>query len=352
VSHPEGAFEHCACIYSGDAQFLDTAVPFLAAGLELGQPVLAVTTPAHLELLGAALGARSGEVDYADSASFHRQAARRVAAFHRYWKGSRGAAAGALGTAGTPGATAAARGSRPGGPGGVRILAEPVWAGRSAREITAWTRMEAALNVTLAPAGISMLCPYDASSLDTGIVANALHTHPVQAAGLLRTPSAGYADPADFARSCDTAPLPAPPATAEAFDFDGDLRGLRRFVAASAAAHGMADDRAGMLVLAVSEVGAYLKSRCPASAAVRTWGQQGAVACDVWQPGGGICDPFLGLRPAELVPADGDGLWLAHQICDWMDIRSSARGCAIQMQVQGSGDARGTTARPGRPGIS
>ncbi len=320
----DGAFEHSACIYDDDSQFLDMAVPFLADGMALGEPVLAVTTAANLELLGAALGERSGDVDYAESAFFGRRPPRRVAAFYRYWKGGQGSPRS----------------------GRVRILAEPVWAGRSAREITGWTRMEAALNVTLAPTSISMICPYDARTTGKDILADALRTHPVLVAGSRQSPSPQYADPATFARSCDTRPLADPPGDAEAFDFDGDLRGLRRFIAGSARLHGLTGDRADMLVLAVSEVGAYLKSRWPASAAVRTWEQPGAVICDFREPGASITDPFLGLRPAELVPGDGDGLWLANQICDWLDIRSGAGGCAIQLQIPSSHDQE-MAAQPG-----
>ena len=206
--------------------------------------------------------------------------------------------------------------------------------------------MEAALNVTLAATSISMICPYDARTTDPGILDDALRTHPVQVAGSAQSPSPQYADPASFARSCDTRPLAQPPDGAETFDFGGDLRGLRRFIVGSADAHGVAGDRADMLVLAVSEVGAYLKSRWTASATVRTWEQPGAVVCDFRQPGASISDPFLGLRPAELVPGDGDGLWLANQICDWMDIRSDPEGCSIQLQIPSSHDQE-MAAQPG-----
>jgi hypothetical protein len=324
VSSDQRTLEHWACIYDDDSQFLETVLPFLADGLTLGEPVLAVTTPANLELLGAALGERSAEVDYAESAFFGRRPPRRVAAFYRYWKGSQGNSQG----------------------GRVRILAEPVWAGRSAREITAWTRMEAALNVTLAPTSISMICPYDARTTDASILDDALRTHPGQVAGSRCSPSAQYSDPAAFARSCDTGPLARPPDGAETFGFDGDLRGLRRFIVGAAGAHGLTGDRADMLVLAVSEVGAYLKSRWPASATVRTWEQPGAIVCDFRQPGASITDPFLGLRPAELVPGDGDGLWLANQICDWLDIRSDPAGSTIQLEVPSSHDQE-MAAQPG-----
>ena len=301
----ERTFEHWACVYRDDQQLLQTAVPFLAGGLEAGEPVLAVTSRANLGLIGAALGERAGEVDYAESAFFGRRPPQRVAAFYRYWTRH----------------ADARRDGRTGRSAGVRILAEPVWAGRSAREVAAWTRMESALNVALAPASISMVCPYDTSTLDPGIVADALRTHPAQIAGSDLSPSAE-------------------------FGFDGSLRGLRRFIASRADAYGVAGDRAEMLILAVSEVGAYLKNQGRGTATVRTWEQPGAVVCDFCQPGTSISDPFLGLRPASLEPGAGDGLWLANQLCDWMEIRPGAEGCTIQLQVPSRHDQE-MVVRPG-----
>jgi hypothetical protein len=206
--------------------------------------------------------------------------------------------------------------------------------------------MESALNVALAPASISMICPYDTRTLDPGIVADAFRTHPARITGSDLSASAEFADPAQFVRSCDTGPLAQPPAGAAEFGFDGSLRALRRFIASRVDAYGVAGDRAEMLILAVSEVGAYLKNQGPGTAAVRAWEQPGAVVCDFRQPGTSITDPFLGLRPASLEPGAGDGLWLANQICDWMEIRSGAEGCAIQLQVPSRHDQE-MVAQPG-----
>jgi hypothetical protein len=311
VALTAGTFQHQACIYHSDQQFLQMAVPFVQEGLARGEPVLTVTTPANLELVSSALGAQGGEVDYAESAYFGRRPPQRVAAFHRYWKRH---AAGRHG-------------------GQVRVIAEPVWAGRSAREIAAWTRMEAALNVTLADTSIFMICPYDTRIVSPGIIADSARTHPARMDGSRSSMSPDYADPAAFARSCDAGLLPAPPAGAAAFRFEGNLRGLRQFIACRAAAHGLSRDRAAMLVQAGGEVGSYLKGGAALSATVRTWEQPGAVVCDFCQPLGRISDPFLGLRPAELEPASGDGLWLSSQICDLIEIRSAAGGCTIRLQV-------------------
>jgi hypothetical protein len=308
------AFEHQACVYDSDRQFLEMALPFLETGLANGEPVLAVTTPANLELISSALGTRADDADYAESAFFGRRPPQRIAAFHRY-----------------------AQRHPPGRDGArVRILAEPVWTGRSAREIAAWQRMESALNVALAETGIFMICPYDARITGPGIVDSARRTHPVLAHGPDAIPSPDYADPAAFASESYGRPLPEPPDGAAAFEFTGNLRSLRQFVASRAAAHGLAGDRAGLLVQAAGEVGTYLKYLDPGHVAVRTWEQAGAVMCDFSQPATSFRDPFLGLRPAGLEARPGDGLWLTGQICDWMDISSGSHGGTIRLQVPGT----------------
>jgi hypothetical protein len=306
-------FDHQACLYGSDRQFLEMALPFLETGLANGEPVLAVTTPANLELISSALGTRAHDVDYAESAFFGRRPPQRMAAFHRYSQ----------------------RHARRRDGAQVRILAEPVWTGRSAREIAAWKRMESALNVTLAETSIFMICPYDTRITGPGIVDSARHTHPALAQGPDAIPSPDYADPAAFASESYSRQLPEPPDGAAAFEFNGNLRSLRQFLASRAAAHGLADDRSDLLVQAAGEVGTYLKYLDPGRVAVRTWEQAGAVMCDFSQPATSFRDPFLGLRPAGLEASPGDGLWLTGQICDWMDISSGIDGGTIRLQVPG-----------------
>ena len=251
-------FDHQACLYGSGEQFLEMALPFLETGLANGEPVLAVTTPANLELISSALGTRADDVDYAESAFFGRRPPQRIAAFHRYFQRHR------------PGRDGAQ----------IRVLAEPVWTGRSVREIAAWKRMEAALNVALAETSIFMICPYDTRITGPGILDSARRTHPALAHGPDAIPSPDYADPEAFAGESYGRPLPEPPDGSAAFEFDGNLRSLRQFVASRAAAHGLADDRAGLLVQAAGEVGTYLKYLDPGHVAVRTWEQAGAVICD------------------------------------------------------------------------
>jgi len=71
---------------------------------------------------------------------------------------------------------------------------------------------------------------------------------------------------------------------------------------AATAAHGLAGDRARLLVRAAGEVCTYLKYLDQGNAAVRTWEQAGALMCAFSQPDTSISDPFLGLRSAGWTP--------------------------------------------------
>jgi hypothetical protein len=313
MSNDASGFIHQASVYNSDDEFLAMAVPFVEDGLSAGNPVLVTTTPANLELLGAALGGRAREVDYAETAYFGRRPPQRVAAFHRYWKRQSAAAPGRQ----------------------VRILAEPIWTGRSPRDVTAWKRMESTLNVALANTNIWMICPYDARVIDAETAFAARQTHPRHIAGTDSRSCTEYVDPVAFARSCDATPLPEAPPNADTHVFDGTLLSLRRFVFDHAQTLGLAKERAAMLVMAAGETALHLKKRFPGNAIVRMWEQPGAIVCEFYQPAGQFSDPFLGFRPVELQPGPDDGMWLTRQICDWVDIRTADDGGTIRLHIPG-----------------
>ncbi|XVQ89076.1 anti-sigma factor RsbA family regulatory protein [Microbispora siamensis] len=297
-------FIHDAGLYGSDDEFLAMAVPFVRDGLGKGEPVMVTTTAGNLDLLGVALGDDARRVDYAESAYFGRRTVQRAAAFLRYRERN------------------AARGR-------VRVLAEPVWAGRSARDVVAWKRMESGLNVILAGTGVWMICPYDTRAAGPGLVEAALRTHPsISVGGRERRPSPAYTDPARFIGECDREPLPeAPPEAAVATI--GHLRRVRHFAAEQARLHGLAEDRAAMLCVAVHEAARYLG--LPLT--TRMWETFGALVCDLWAGRETECDPLAGFTPPGPDERPGDGLWVARQICDYVDIRQEEGGWRIRLQV-------------------
>jgi transcriptional regulator with XRE-family HTH domain len=167
--------DHRVLTYGSDEEFLAAAVPFLTEGIERSDGLLAVTTEAQVELLRDTLEDGSERIEFADSVDWYRSprgASNRYRAFVKQ-KVEAGAA-------------------------WIRIVGEPVWAGRSAAEITAWTRYESLINLTFAPMPATILCPYDTRSLPTEIVANANRTHPQVAHGGDSTPSPSYREAEDF----------------------------------------------------------------------------------------------------------------------------------------------------------
>jgi anti-sigma regulatory factor (Ser/Thr protein kinase) len=314
--HAGAGLVHQASIYGSDDEFVAMAVPFIEDGLGLGEPVLVATTAANLALLRDVMGPSARDVDYAESAYFGRRPPQRVAAFHRYWS----------------------RNAEAAGDGHVRILAEPIWAGRSPAEVLAWKRMESGLNVLLSGTNIWMICPYDARVAHPAVVADARRTHPANVEGRDVHVCPEYVDPAAFAGACDAAPLPEPPADAAVLAFDGDLHAMREFVAAVAAEHGLEGEPVTLLVVAVGEVVAEVVEDGSGHATVRVWEQLGSLAVDVHDPGGPWADPFAGYhRPDPLrEPEPGDRLFLARQLCDAVDVRSGDAGRTVRLQLPSS----------------
>ena len=304
-------FVHQLGLYGSDDAFAAMAVPFVTEGLAVGDPVLAVTTPANLDLLGHALGDAARDIDYAETAYFGRRPIQRIAAFHAYWKRQAKA-----------------------GHARARILAEPIWAGRSQSQVDAWTRMESSFNIAMAHTGIHMICPYDVRITDPHIIANAHRTHCERMFRGAAMPCRDYTEPRKFVREYDTV-LPPPPSTARTLRTERDWRALRRFVGTVAEAHGLPGERVNLLVLAAGQVVGFLAALTPSSITIRIWtGLGDTMTCELSAPV--VADPLVGLLPLGVTePGPGDAVWLARQICESLEIRSDDSATTVRMSLPG-----------------
>lgn len=299
-------FVHHAALYDSDEAFLAMAMPFLSAGLAAGEPVLATTTSANLELLHDALGGEADRVDYAESAYFGRRPPQRVAAFERY-----------------RGRYAAAR--------RVHILAEPIWTGRSSAEVADWKRMESGLNVLLGGTGISMICPYDTRVVPADIAADARRTHPTQVAGEQVTVCPEFVEPADFSTALGP-PWPDPPATAALLSGARSSHTVRRFAATEVSGYGLTDEAARLLVMALSEVAGYLRTTTGGAIAVRMWARPDAIVGDLETTSKADIGSFPGFRTPQVGRQEtDDGLWYARQVCDRVEIRAAGSGVRARL---------------------
>ncbi|AHH93460.1 hypothetical protein GCM10010174_31950 [Kutzneria viridogrisea] len=128
-------------------------------------------------------------------------------------------------------------------------------------------------------------------------------------------------------------PLPEPPTDHEEVHFDlAGLVGIRELVAGRARAQGLTGERAEDLVLAVHELAANSVRHGGGSGTFRLWCEGTALVCEVSDKGW-ITDPLAGHRKPAVDQCGGRGLWLVHELCDAVLMRSSEAGTSIQVRM-------------------
>jgi anti-sigma regulatory factor (Ser/Thr protein kinase) len=213
----------------------------------------------------------------------------------------------------------------------VRLIGEPIWAGRSQTEYPACAQHEALINAAFAGRAATILCPYHAELLHPDWVEDAYRTHPVMWDGTRRFESVHYRDPVAVAAGFNLA-LPEPPAGAATMTVDlMTLPAARRFVSAIARSAGVAERRLPDLALAVNELAANAVEHGGGQGEVTVWTDREHLVCQV-ADGGHLSDPLAGRIP---VPPDsgagGRGLLLVNQLCDLVRTHTTPHGTTIQV---------------------
>ncbi|MGY1751210.1 anti-sigma factor RsbA family regulatory protein [Modestobacter sp. SYSU DS0511] len=309
---------HRALVASSDAQLVDGAVAFVDAGLAAGQPVVVVSTDPTAALLRERLGDRPGITWAAWADVYGNGPAAAITAVRRLGEQHRGDG------------------------GVVRVVLEPR-PGPDPDTWREWQRYDAVLDHSLTEAAelgedaLVVLCLVDTRRVPEPLVVAAVATHPfVVVDGELR-PNPDHVDPAEYLTA-----LPIPPEPLERTEplvrADGvrDLRGLRRDLAARAAAVGLPRGSAPALedfLLAVDEMttNALRHGRPPVD--LRLWIDADRLVCTVTDRGAGLQDPFIGYGPAhgDDLSLGGMGLWLARQLCDHVDITPTDEGVRVRL---------------------
>ncbi len=289
---PVRAFRHELFEYTDPGAYADRLGDFLRQGLAAGERVVAAVPPERIEPLRTELATDADRVLFLDMAELGRNPARIIPEWHR------------LATAAV---TARVR---------LRGVDESLWPGRDTQET-----VECHIHEWLLPAAfavgpaLTLLCPYDAARMSAGDLEAARLLH----SGTTRLPF--------------DATLPGPPAE---FLLDGeftadDLATVRDRVAVVAVGAGLEAYRAKELTLAVHEIATNSVRHGGGGGRLRVW-WDGAVICEV-ADAGHITDPLVGRR----VPMPGDdggrGVWLANQLCDLVQIRTSPAGTVVRLRM-------------------
>jgi hypothetical protein len=290
ISVPLAEFAHPALFYQNTAEYLAGTVSFVRGALDAGDPVAVAVPGPNLALIREALAEHATDVHLIDMTVAGRNPGRIIPtlllAFADLHRG------------------------RP-----VRIVGEPIWAGRSAVEYAACAQHEALINLAFAGRPATILCPYDGSRLDDVVLADARRTHPLLWDADGERPSPGFA-PRDVIASYNE-PLPAPtdrPVNVHGFDAaNADLAGDHARIAALA--FGLPPDRAIDVERTVAGLVDNSLRYGGGLGVLEVWTADGFVVGQV-RDAGTIVDPLAGRRPRSGTDRGEPGLLLANRLAD------------------------------------
>ncbi|GAA2885916.1 sensor histidine kinase [Streptosporangium fragile] len=292
--------------YSGEEEFLSGALSFIHDALAADEIVLVSVPQDREQILRAEPVGSDPRVLFMDTAVLGRNPARLIPAWERWVVEHAG------------------RGR------GVRGIGETGWIGRGAAEIAEIRYHEWLLNLafTRSPAWW-LLCPYDTGTVDPEEMRKISRCHPyVMESGAHRASDAYVDEPFawdELEKACDPS---------EEFPYGrGDLAAVRERVTACAVQHGLGGERLRETLVAVTEVAANSITHGGGHGTLRTWVRQGTLVCE-FHDDGVIDDPMAGRRrPTPQLPG-GRGLWLVHQLCDLVEIRSTPEsGTTVRLHV-------------------
>jgi anti-sigma regulatory factor (Ser/Thr protein kinase) len=304
--HKEG-FRHEALFYADVDEFLAGTMPFVEEGIAVEDSVLVALPEPTRKLLQGALGNEAEGVQFVAMEQLGRNPGRIISAWHDFLDANHGSGS------------------------GVRGIGEPAWAGRSEEELDECRRHELMLNLAFdgGPAW-PLMCPYDTSALDDAVLSAAEHNHPVLSGK--RSRSAPYADHPD-PDALLTGSLTRPNSALLELAFGKtELSELRRLVSEHARLAGLDFQRTEDLVLVACEAATNSIRFGGGGGDLHIWRENGVLICDV-HDAGRISEPLVGRRRPARDQAGGRGVWIAHQLCDLVQIRSGEDGTHVRLQM-------------------
>ncbi|GAA3922659.1 anti-sigma factor RsbA family regulatory protein [Streptomyces gulbargensis] len=298
----EETFVHPALFYRTDAEYTRQTVAFLREGLAGGEPMAVAVPGPNLELIRDGLGADAEGVLFLDMTDVGRNPGRIIPRVLRGFADAHPA-------------------------GRVRIIGEPIWAGRSAVEYPACAQHEALINAAFEGRAVTILCPYNEARLDPQVIADARMTHPTLITDGHEESSDAYDWEAIVARYNETL---TPLAETAVFAFGGDkLPEVRRFATAQAARLGLAGQRLGDAELAVAELTTNSVVHGGGRGTLTIGTEAGHLVCEV-RDAGRLTDPLAGRRPPQPGQIGGRGLMLVHYVADLVRVHTGDAGTTVR----------------------
>lgn len=296
-------FVHPALFYRDEREYLAGVVPFVRKALAAGEPVAVAVPTENLRLIEEEIGADAA-VRFLDMREAGRNPGRIIPNVLR----------------------AFADAQPPGIP--VRIVGEPIWAGRTATEYPACVQHEALINAAFRGRDATILCPYDTSRLDPRVVDDAYATHPVvvDADSGRERRSTRYDFEGVHARYNE--PLTPAPDDVPAHVFAADVLGDVRHLAIDARL-GLVRPRLDDLALATAELTTNSVLHGGGSGSLRVWAEDGYVVCEV-RDRGRLTDLLAGRRPPSRAQQGGRGLLIVNLVADLVRVHTGPEGTTVR----------------------
>ena len=295
---------HELLVHGSDGEFAQRIVPFLQAGIDDGETVLAVAGEDEHALLQDLLGRDREHVTLVDHDSVYTRPEAAVAHYDRTLRGLR-----------RDGAT------------GVRAVAVLP----ACETVGAWERWiayEAIVNRALAHHDAWIVCAYDTRVVHGEVVQEMRRTHPQEGGCACH----GYEDPAAVVRALTT-PEPEPLAQLRTLPSAADAPELRMQLSAVMSEAGVGRERISEMLLAATEVFTNAGRHGRGLRTVRTGLVGERFVCEIGDRGPGLDDPFAGHLP----PRDGDlggfGLWVARQTAERVELLTTPAGLTVRLWI-------------------
>ncbi|MEU9235972.1 sensor histidine kinase [Streptomyces subrutilus] len=303
----EARFRHELYPYRGDAQFLDGTLGFIREALEADEAVVVAVPPDKTSLLRNELD-QEPAVTFVDPTAAGLNPGRHIAAWAA-WMGERGEE------------------GRP-----VRGIGETAWRqARNAAHLSELRHHEWLINRAFADSATwSLMCPYDSADEDESVMRSLSDCHPLIRRDGQRVPNASYQATGEYPFEA----LAAPGDVYQEIGYThGDLAAVRSKTSQCASDAGVPQEGLAKLAVAVTEIATNSIRYGGGRGTLRTWVQDATFLCE-FRDAGYLSDVMAGrIRPAA-EQIGGRGLWLAHQLCDLVEIRSTPQeGTTVRLHM-------------------
>jgi anti-sigma regulatory factor (Ser/Thr protein kinase) len=307
-------YRHEALFYAGADDLLAQIVPFIRDGIAAQEPTLVVLDKAKISALRRELGAEANAAVFIDMSVVGVNPARILPMWQDFVQEH-------------------GRDGRQ-----IRGIGEPIWAGRGAAELAECHRHEELLNLAFGDPSFALLCPYDIEQLGADVIERARQTHPFAREGGATRASPSFRGAEAIAEPFEEPLAPPPPDTPVLAFGVANLAAARSWVATQAASVGLPSDQTSDLLLAFNEIATNSVVHGVGDGIVSVWSRDGAVVCEI-RDAGSMHNPLADRARPTPHATGGRGLWIANQLCDLVQLRTSAIGTVVRLQLRLQADA-------------